>query len=188
MDAEHPVPQLHWLRPEVNFLIPTGRYERRKDQRAYAPITSAMDAPMLIIPTADNDQSVLNLWSAAFRSSLHIQASAIAPLHLPNPEPCRHPIKTRSFERYSRTPGTSVVPQASAQTHQYSCDCSDALLKLKVVHGGFLSGPSMWSPKRQEGNTKIVGRAYTVKYALLDDPAPKVANHYVGSRSPRCEI
>ncbi|GFZ50088.1 hypothetical protein JCM24511_07841, partial [Saitozyma sp. JCM 24511] len=74
---------------------------------------------------------------------------------------------------------TSVVPQASAQTHQYSCDCSDALLKLKVVHGGFLSGPSMWSPKRQEGNTKIVGRAYTVKYALLDDPAPKVANHYI---------
>jgi regulator of RNase E activity RraA len=37
----------------------------------------------------------------------------------------------------------------------------------------------MWSPKRQEGNTKIVGRAYTVKYALLDDPAPKIAKHYV---------
>jgi regulator of RNase E activity RraA len=46
----------------------------------------------------------------------------------------------------------------------------------------------MWSPKRQEGNTKIVGRAYTVKYALLDDPAPKVANHYVRMFSHVCAV
>ena len=61
----------------------------------------------------------------------------------------------------------------------YSCDCSDALLKLNYRNGGFLSGPTMYSPKRQEGSTKIIGPAYTVKYAPLSDPAPKVANHYV---------
>ncbi|MCJ1428908.1 hypothetical protein MMC29_006819 [Sticta canariensis] len=30
--------------------------------------------------------------------------------------------------------------------------------------GGFLSGITLWSPKRQEGSTKIIGPAYTVKY------------------------
>jgi hypothetical protein len=38
-----------WLRPEVDFLVVTKRYEQRKDQRAYARITSAMGAPILII-------------------------------------------------------------------------------------------------------------------------------------------
>jgi len=61
-----------------------------------------------------------------------------------------------------------------------SCDCSDALLKLGVVNGGFVSGPTMWSPQRQDGPTKIIGKAYTVQYALNDDPRPKVASHYVG--------
>lgn len=37
----------------------------------------------------------------------------------------------------------------------------------------------MWSPRRQEGDTKIVGPAYTVQYALNSDPRPKVASHYV---------
>jgi hypothetical protein len=45
----------------------------------------------------------------------------------------------------------------------------------------------MWSPQRQDGDTKIVGPAYTVKYALLDDPAPKMAGHYVcDSMLPDC--
>ena len=63
----------------------------------------------------------------------------------------------------------------------YSCDVSDALCKLKYRNGGFLSGLTLWSPQRQEGETKIVGPAYTVKYAPLDDPAPKHPTHYVGS-------
>lgn len=60
-----------------------------------------------------------------------------------------------------------------------SCDCSDALLKLGVRHGGFLVGPTMWSPKRQEGDTLVVGPAYTVQYAPLDDPTPKLSHHYI---------
>lgn len=59
---------------------------------------------------------------------------------------------------------------------------SDALVKLKFPNGGFLSGLTLWSPERQAGDTKIVGPAYTVKYAPLDDPAPKIASHYVRLR------
>ncbi|KAL4751813.1 ribonuclease E inhibitor RraA/Dimethylmenaquinone methyltransferase [Aspergillus terricola var. indicus] len=47
--------------------------------------------------------------------------------------------------------------------------------------GGFLPGLTLWSPERQQGITKIVGPAHTVKYALLDDPAPKHPSHYIDS-------
>ncbi|KAI1453027.1 RraA-like protein [Annulohypoxylon moriforme] len=60
-----------------------------------------------------------------------------------------------------------------------TCDVSDALCKLKYRNGGFLSGLTMWSPQRQDGPTKIVGPAYTVKYVPLDDPSPKHPNHYI---------
>ncbi|KAK0387098.1 hypothetical protein NLU13_5411 [Sarocladium strictum] len=59
------------------------------------------------------------------------------------------------------------------------CDVSDALLKLKQPHGGFLPGLTLWSPERQAGDTKIVGPAYTVKYVPIDDPAPKHPTHYI---------
>ncbi|KAL4811955.1 ribonuclease E inhibitor RraA/Dimethylmenaquinone methyltransferase [Aspergillus spinulosporus] len=58
---------------------------------------------------------------------------------------------------------------------------SDALCKLQLPHGGFLLGLTLWSPERQQGTTKIVGPAYTVKYALLDDPAPQHPSHYIDS-------
>lgn len=56
---------------------------------------------------------------------------------------------------------------------------SDALVKLKFPNGGFLAGLTMFSPDRQAGPTKIVGPAYTVRYVLNDDPAPKRPTHYV---------
>ncbi len=67
------------------------------------------------------------------------------------------------------------------------CDVSDALCKLKYRNGGFLSGITMWSPRRQDGPTKIIGPAYTVKYAALDDPAPKHPTHYVRASSYHCK-
>jgi len=61
-----------------------------------------------------------------------------------------------------------------------TCDISDALLKLKVPHGGFLAGLTMWSPQRQEGPTKIVGPAYTVKYVRTNYAnEPKPDRHYI---------
>ncbi|KAI1114648.1 RraA-like protein [Nemania sp. NC0429] len=59
------------------------------------------------------------------------------------------------------------------------CDVSDALCKLNYRNGGFLSGLTMWSPLRQDGPTKIVGPAYTVKYVPLADPAPRYPTHYI---------
>jgi len=52
---------------------------------------------------------------------------------------------------------------------------------LKFRNGGFLSGLTMWSPQRQDGPTKIIGPAYTVKYVPVDDPEPKYPTHYVRS-------
>ncbi|CZR69967.1 related to dlpA protein [Phialocephala subalpina] len=61
-----------------------------------------------------------------------------------------------------------------------TCDVSDALLKLKYPHGGFLSNLILWSPQRQTGNTKIIGPAYTVKYVPLSDKvSPKHVGHYI---------
>ncbi|KAF2157743.1 RraA-like protein [Myriangium duriaei CBS 260.36] len=63
-----------------------------------------------------------------------------------------------------------------------TCDAADALQKLRVPHGGFLSGLTMWSLRRQSGTTKIVGPAYTVKYVPKhDETAPKPSGHYIDS-------
>lgn len=79
-----------------------------------------------------------------------------------------------------RTMATSdpIVEQLKEFT---TCDVSNALVKLKYRNGGFLSGLTLWSPERQAGDTRIVGPAYTVKYAPLSDPAPKLAKHYIDS-------
>ncbi len=74
---------------------------------------------------------------------------------------------------------TSSIRSARSASLDARCDASDALLKLNYRNGGFLSGPIMYSPKRQEGATKIVGPAYTVEYAVLSDSRPKVSGHYV---------
>ncbi|KAL9131014.1 MAG: hypothetical protein Q9217_000956 [Psora testacea] len=65
-----------------------------------------------------------------------------------------------------------------------TCDVSDALLKLKHSRGGFLSGIALWSPHRQEGDTKIVGPAYTIDSippsSILFISAPPVSNALYG--------
>jgi regulator of RNase E activity RraA len=68
----------------------------------------------------------------------------------------------------------------------FRCDVSDALLKLQDPqhpHGGFLADLILWSPKRQEGLTKVVGPAYTVKYVShKDENKPtRQPGHYVCS-------
>lgn len=79
----------------------------------------------------------------------------------------------------SSASGSSPDAIIAALQPYTTCDISDALLKLKYRNGGFLAGPTMWSPQRQEGDTKIIGPAYTIKYALNEDPAPKMSGHYV---------
>ncbi|OCF31437.1 hypothetical protein I317_07706 [Kwoniella heveanensis CBS 569] len=61
-----------------------------------------------------------------------------------------------------------------------ACDVSDALLKLKHPHGGFLADIVMYSPQMQSGDTKIVGPAYTVKFVKNNHVnAPKPPNNYI---------
>lgn len=60
------------------------------------------------------------------------------------------------------------------------CDISDALLKLGHPSGGFLPDITMWSPRRQEGDTKVIGPAYTVKFVRnIHVNAPKLEPPYV---------
>ncbi|RDW61673.1 hypothetical protein BP5796_11565 [Coleophoma crateriformis] len=60
-----------------------------------------------------------------------------------------------------------------------SCDVSDALVKLGVKYGGFLSGLTMWSPGRQSGTSKIFGSAYTVQMVdAKDTTSPKPSVHF----------
>ncbi|KAL2815049.1 ribonuclease E inhibitor RraA/Dimethylmenaquinone methyltransferase [Aspergillus cavernicola] len=75
----------------------------------------------------------------------------------------------------------SQDPIISALQDYTTCDVSDALCKLNYPHGGFLPGLTLWSPERQQGATKIIGPAYTVKYAPVDDSAPKHPSHYIDS-------
>ncbi|KAH6619303.1 ribonuclease E inhibitor RraA/Dimethylmenaquinone methyltransferase [Chaetomium sp. MPI-SDFR-AT-0129] len=71
------------------------------------------------------------------------------------------------------------------QLQEYTtCDVADALVKLKIPHGGFLPGITMWSPQRQDGMTKMVGPAYTVQYAPKEDERPKWPSHYIDSVPP----
>ncbi|KAK0283628.1 hypothetical protein LTR35_006087 [Friedmanniomyces endolithicus] len=73
----------------------------------------------------------------------------------------------------------AVVKALEAYT---SCDVADALSKLKVPHGGFLAGLTMWSPKRQDGPTKVVGPAYTVRYVRKNyENEPQPGGHYIDS-------
>ncbi|KAI4593038.1 hypothetical protein KJ359_010124 [Pestalotiopsis sp. 9143b] len=61
-----------------------------------------------------------------------------------------------------------------------SCDVADGLSKLGHVHGGFLEGLTMYSPHFQNGPTRIVGQAMTVKFAPKSDKdAPKLQGHYI---------
>ncbi|KAL2021639.1 hypothetical protein VTK56DRAFT_6992 [Thermocarpiscus australiensis] len=79
-------------------------------------------------------------------------------------------------------------PVVKALQEYTTCDVSDALCKLDIFHGGFLPGLTMWSPQRQDGPTKIVGPAYTVQYASIDDGRPKCPSHYIDSIPPGAVI
>ena len=75
---------------------------------------------------------------------------------------------------------TSLISKLSRYT---TCDISDALLKLKVPHGGILADLVPFSPvgqaSKEVSDVKIIGEAYTVKMTPLNEDAPKLKDHYV---------
>ncbi|KAI9151240.1 DBH-like monooxygenase protein 1 [Paramyrothecium foliicola] len=55
----------------------------------------------------------------------------------------------------------------------------DALVRLNVRHGGYLSGLKMFSPGENAGTSKIFGPAYTVRMvAASDSTSPKPVKHF----------
>lgn len=69
----------------------------------------------------------------------------------------------------------------------YCCltQVADALIKLKLPHGGYLPGIEMFSPDHIRGPTTICGPAFTVKMVLQSDQtAPKPAKHFVDAAEP----
>ena len=52
-----------------------------------------------------------------------------------------------------------------------TCEVADALIKLKLPHGGFLPGIDMYSPQFLAGETSICGPAFTVKVGERADRA-----------------
>ncbi|PYI36196.1 RraA-like protein [Aspergillus indologenus CBS 114.80] len=60
-----------------------------------------------------------------------------------------------------------------------SCDIGDALVKLGVPNGGYLSGLKMFSPGLMCTSTKIFGPAYTVRMVRDSDKAsPTPPKHF----------
>lgn len=59
-----------------------------------------------------------------------------------------------------------------------TCDIGDALVKLKVPHGGYLSGLKMYSPTYCSGPAKICGPAYTIRMVKASETAPSPAAHF----------
>ena len=59
-----------------------------------------------------------------------------------------------------------------------TCEISDALLKLKLPHGGYIPDINMFSPSNP--SLRICGPAYTVRFVLgSDTTAPKLSAHFV---------
>ncbi|CAG8090296.1 unnamed protein product [Penicillium salamii] len=60
--------------------------------------------------------------------------------------------------------------------HFTTCDIGDALVKLNYPFGGFLDGLTMYSPSERE--TRIYGRAVTVKMVEMNSSGPKPSVHF----------
>ncbi|KAI9022849.1 ribonuclease E inhibitor RraA/Dimethylmenaquinone methyltransferase [Phycomyces nitens] len=61
-----------------------------------------------------------------------------------------------------------------------TCEVADALLKLgERPWGGYIADIDMWSPAYCQGETKIIGPAFTVKLVdKLDKDAPSPSEHF----------
>ncbi|KAK4196948.1 ribonuclease E inhibitor RraA/Dimethylmenaquinone methyltransferase [Triangularia verruculosa] len=117
-------------------------------------------------------------------SSCCLHTVSRTPPKLPHLQPRLSPtlsMQQRLLSTKMSNPTAPEDPIVKALQEFTTCDVSDALIKLKYRNGGFLSGLTMWSPQRQDGDTKIVGPAYTVEYVPLDDPRPKHQGHYIDS-------
>ncbi|KAJ4985542.1 ribonuclease e inhibitor rraa dimethylmenaquinone methyltransferase [Stagonosporopsis vannaccii] len=86
---------------------------------------------------------------------------------------------------------SSIVkqPLLAALRRFTTCDVGDALVRLHVRHGGYLSGLSMFSPADGAGTSKIFGPAYTVRMVPADDEtSPRPSKHFADAIPPRSVV
>ncbi|PWY74511.1 RraA-like protein [Aspergillus sclerotioniger CBS 115572] len=69
-----------------------------------------------------------------------------------------------------------------------SCDVGDALVKLGVPQGGYLSGLTMYSPGLMSSTAKIFGPAYTVKMVHAADKAPPTPKVHFADAIPQNSV
>ncbi|KIW08196.1 uncharacterized protein PV09_01126 [Verruconis gallopava] len=65
-----------------------------------------------------------------------------------------------------------------------TCDIGDALFRLKVPHGGYLSGLRMFSAPNRSRTSKILGPAYMVKMVLASDTTSPTPNQHFADTIP----
>ncbi|KAE8146986.1 ribonuclease E inhibitor RraA/Dimethylmenaquinone methyltransferase [Aspergillus avenaceus] len=69
-----------------------------------------------------------------------------------------------------------------------SCDVGDALVKLNVPQGGYLSGLRMFSPGPGNTKAKVFGPAYTIRMVPASDKSSPTPPHYFVDRIPRGSV
>ncbi|KAF9452744.1 RraA-like protein [Macrolepiota fuliginosa MF-IS2] len=75
---------------------------------------------------------------------------------------------------------TSTARPISKLVEFSTCEISDALIKLKLPHGGYIPDIHMLSPSASESSLRICGPAYTVRMVSASDTAaPKLSAHFV---------
>ncbi|KAI8384870.1 RraA-like protein [Radiomyces spectabilis] len=75
---------------------------------------------------------------------------------------------------------TIAVATLNALKKFSTCEIADAMMKLgQRPWGGYIPDIDMWSPKYCEGETRIIGPAFTVKMVEKDDTtSPKPSQHF----------
>lgn len=72
----------------------------------------------------------------------------------------------------------AFTPTMSSNLAEFTpCDVSDALVQFGVKNGGYI--PNLVKRSALGQPRSVVGRAYTVLYAPLDDPRPAVRQSYI---------
>lgn len=96
--------------------------------------------------------------------------------------PCPH--FTKSTMQHALSHLRPILTKSARTTSQLikfpTSDIADALLHLKLPHGGYIPDIHMFSPSVPEPSVRICGPAYTVRMVPISDTtAPKLSSHFV---------
>ncbi|CAD6890642.1 unnamed protein product, partial [Tilletia caries] len=110
----------------------------------------------------------------------------------PRPAPAQKPEPPKPAPKQPQ-PTPKAQPKASEEPETIftrirkfsTCEVADALIKLKLPHGGHIPGIDIFSPEHINGETRVCGPAFTVKMvSSKDKDAPKPPKHFVDASEP----